>query len=182
MSACVTIISKDYSVWPAAPTFDHLLMHVTWCCQVWPAIQSHDQIYSLCNFLLRKNMSSSCCVQKSVKSLDTLDMFWTLLPRFDIFCAPNYKCPKCDQPELNMSIKCPKIGHIMDISLQFGCFLDIISKFGHVLGIIRAHFKFWSHFWTHYGHFWRLCVQNVSVPTSCWSADLDWSSQTSTQF
>ena len=110
------------------------------------------------------------CPKKCPNFGHIVDIFWILLPCLDIFCAPNYKCPKCDQPELNVSIKCPKIGHIMDISLQFGCFLDIISKVGHVLGIIRAHFVFWLHFWTYYGHFWGLCVQNVSIPTSCSSA------------
>ena len=53
-----------------------------------------------------------------------VDIFWTLLSSLDIFCVPNYKCPKCDQPELNVSIKCPKLGHIMDIFRTFPCSLD----------------------------------------------------------
>ena len=86
------------------------------------------------------------CPKKCPNFGHIVDIFWILLPCLDIFCAPNYKCPKCDQPELNVSIKCPKIGHIMDISLQFGCFLDIISKVGHVLGIIWTHCGVWSLF------------------------------------
>ena len=82
-----------------------------------------------------------------------MDIFWTLLSSLYIFCVPNYKCPKCDQPELNVSIKCPKIGHIMDISLQFGCFLDIISKVGHVLGIILGFGHIFGHIMDTFGDF-----------------------------
>ena len=111
-----------------------------------------------------------------------------------------YKCPKFYQlldtiffenSDHRVSIKCPKVGHVkgtlwtFSLSLdmfyvqnflsprcekEFGCFLDIISLVGHVLGIIFVHFDLWSHFWTHSGHFWEFCVQNVSIPSSCWSA------------
>ena len=109
----------------------------------------------------------------------TMDTFWDSFLSLDMICEPEHKCPKCDQindfwtltflrkSDPNLSIMCPKFGHILgtlwtfpcslDIFCeafyicpnrcqQFGCFSDMISNIGHILGIILAHFEVWSHF------------------------------------
>ena len=90
------------------------------------------------------------CPNERPKFGHIIDIFWTYLCTLDRFSVSFYKCPNKYH--------------------KFGCFLDMMSRVGHFLGMIWTHFGVWSHFWTHYGHIWEFCVQNVSIPTSCSSA------------
>ena len=94
--------------------------------------------------------SKTICPNGCPKFGHIIDIFWTYLCTLDRFSVSFYKCPNKYH--------------------KFGCFLDMMSRVGHFLGMIWTHFGVWSHFWTHYRHIWEFCVQNVSIPTSCSSA------------
>ena len=47
----------------------------------------------------------------------------------------------------------------------FGHIKQVWAHFGHIMDILKG----LDIFWTHYGHFKVVCVQNVSIPPSCWS-------------
>ena len=50
-------------------------------------------------------------------------------------------------------------------------FLGIINQFGHILSTFWAQIGVWSHFGHIMDTFGGKCVQNVTIPTSCCSAD-----------
>ena len=50
-----------------------------------------------------------------------------------------------------------------NIVLFFGHVLQDLTYFGHVLDILEG----LDMFWIHYGHFWEVNVQNVSIPLLC---------------
>ena len=115
---------------------------------VWTFLGALLKMTKMCpNKYLKKICPNGC-----PKFGHIIDIFWTCFCTLDRFLVPFYKCPN----------KCHK----------FGCFLDIISRVGHILGTIWTHFGVWSHFWIHYGHILEFCVQKVSIPTSCSSADI----------
>ena len=91
-----------------------------------------------------------------------------------------------------MSKICPNFGHIMDTFWALPCHGDIFwamccncpnngQEFRHFFGHNQPVWSYFKHilgtnwglvtFWAHYGHFWGKCVQNVTIPTSCCSAE-----------
>ena len=114
---------SDFKVSNRCPKFRHIMdifRTFPWGLDVWTCYMCHTiNVQNVDTYIFEK-----MCPKTYPMFGHIMDIFWTLLSPLDIFCDPNYKCPKCDQPELNVSIKCPKLGHIMDIFRTFPCSLD----------------------------------------------------------
>ena len=69
-------------------------------------------------------------------------------------------------------------GHVQNVTklrVKFGCILDTLVTFRHILVTFWTYLVF-GHilgtFWLHFGHISLFGVQNVTIPTSCWSTYL----------
>ena len=64
------------------------------------------------------------------------------------------------------------VQNVTKLSAKFGCILDTLVTFRHILVTFWTYLGFGhilGKFWLHFGHISLFGVQNVTIPTSYWS-------------